>query len=157
MFDKDRSSIVTFLYVFLNILFVMAIIVLIFIPALFFNFDYTNHVVRHIAIAEINSIVILLVIYELKGITGRIEERKVFTQDNAVSFKRVSIYTFLLGIFYMVNDMLNGEFHILFAFNKDGSMKIDVVVFIVLGCVFLVISQVLAKAVEIKRENDLTI
>jgi hypothetical protein len=45
----------------------------------------------------------------------------------------------------------------LFRFDNDGNLDIDIFVFIIIACISLVIGEVLRKAVKIKNENDLTI
>lgn len=154
MFDKNHSSIVDFLYAFLNFFFVMSIIIAISIMP---GFLWLGIKVEGIVFAEIDTSICLLMLYELKSIIGRIMDGKVFVIDNADAFTKVGFYIFLLGIAYMINDIINGNLKILFAFNEEGSLKLDIFDFIIIGCVSLVIGQVLKKATEIKGENDLTI
>lgn len=154
MFDKNHSSIVDFLYVFLNFFFVMSIIVAISIIPGFLWFGMK---VEGVVFAEIDILICLLMLYELKSIIGRIIDSKAFVIDNANAFTKVGFYIFLLGIAYMINDIINGKLRTIFAFNEEGSLELDIFAFIIIGCVSLVIGQVLKKAIEIKGENDLTI
>ncbi|MHC6179083.1 DUF2975 domain-containing protein [Clostridium sp. JNZ X4-2] len=153
MFDKNFSSIITFLCVLLNIFFVMAIIALISIP----GFLWLGITIKSLVFAEIDSLICLLIVYELKNAIGRIKEDKAFVMDNVKGFTKVGIYIFLLGVAYMINDIMNGSLRMIFAFNKDGSLKLDIFAFIIMGCASIVVAQVLKKAIQIKSENDLTV
>lgn len=158
MFNKKNyNNIEMLLYILLNIFLIGGIFVLIFIPGFFIKFIHSKNIIRYIIFAEIECFMELLIIYELKNIMNRIIEAKIFIMKNIRSFSRIGIYTFILGIFYMMGDIINKNFHIIYAFNKDGSLKLDIFVFIILGCTFLVISQVLKIATNIKNENDFTI
>ncbi|WP_446899389.1 DUF2975 domain-containing protein [Clostridium sp. LBM24168] len=157
MSNKNHYGIAEFLYVILNVFFIAGILGMIFIPDLFKEFVSDKSTIKCIIFAESECLLSLLIIYELKNIMGKITETKIFNSCNVKSFSRIGVYTFILGTIYMVGDIVNKNFHVIYAFNKDGSLKLDIFVFIMAGCTFLVISEVLRKAINIKDENDLTI
>ncbi|MCH3964119.1 MAG: DUF2975 domain-containing protein [Clostridium sp.] len=157
MSNKNHYGIAEFLYVILNVFFIGGTLGMIFIPGLFAKFASDKSIIRYIIFAEAECLLSLLIIYELKNIMGKITETKIFNLDNVKSFSRIGAYTFILGAIYMIGDIVNKNFHIIYAFNKDGSLKLDIFVFIIVGCTFLTISEVLRKAINIKDENDLTI
>ncbi|OAA93904.1 DUF2975 domain-containing protein [Clostridium coskatii] len=154
--NKENNGVLTFLYLLLNFLLVIGVLGLIGIPGLLIwnTLDVTTKV---IAFAEINCIIAVLIIYELKNIVDRIMDNKVFIIHNVKSFNRVGVYTLLLGIANMINDKINGSLKIIFVFDKYGNLKFDIFAFIMLSCTFATIAELLKRAIKIKNENDLTI
>ncbi|OBR93894.1 hypothetical protein CLRAG_17970 [Clostridium ragsdalei P11] len=153
--------IVNFLMVTLNIFAIMGMLAVFTVPLLMALPEYLKNLahisIKHTSFLEINLILILSIIVELKNIVGRIKKDKVFLYENADGFVKIGIYVFLFGVVRQINYIVNGHYGTLFRFDNDGNLDIDVFIFIIVACVSFVISEVLRKAVKIKNENDLTI
>lgn len=154
--DKESSGILMFLYLLLNFTLVIGVFCLIGMPSLFI-WNPLGFTTKSIVFAWLDSAVVLLIVYEFENIVNRIIDNRVFIVDNVKSFDRAGFYTLLLGIVYMINEKISGHLQVLFVFDKDGNLKLDIFVFIILSCIFLVIAEVFKKAIKIKDENDLTI
>ncbi|MFL0197741.1 DUF2975 domain-containing protein [Clostridium sp. WILCCON 0269] len=148
-----------FLEILLDIILVMGVIALVtfslvtvFSMSQFSSLDLRTHV-----FAIIDCAFYLLIVYELKNILNKVFEEKPFIINNVKSFRRIAYYIFAIGFVDMINNIISRSFRILFVINKNGSVKPDILVFIILGCVFLVTGDIFEKAIKIKDENDLTI
>ncbi|WP_183128165.1 DUF2975 domain-containing protein [Clostridium autoethanogenum] len=154
--------VVNFLVVILNIFAIMSMLAVFSVPLVMALLPQYLKNLAHISIKlasflEINLILILSIIAELKNIVGRIKKDKVFLYENADGFVKIGIYVFLFGVVRQINYIVNGHYGMLFRFDNDGNLDIDGFIFIIVACVSFVISEVLRKAVKIKNENDLTI
>lgn len=79
-----------------------------------------------------------------------------FCHTNTIRFKIIGYcMVFIAVIDGVVNFKSKSGFE-LFA-TKYGSLKISFLIYIVLACIALVLSEIFEEAVEIKNENDLTI
>lgn len=106
---------------------------------------------------EINSLIYVFIIFELRNIIERIAEEKAFIIDNVKSFRRIGMYIVLIGIVDVIDGVISESFKAVLVFYKDGSIKPDILLFIVIACVCFVIAEVFEKAIQIKKDNDLTI
>lgn len=106
---------------------------------------------------EVNALIYSLIIYELRNIVDRIVEQKVFIINNVRSFKKVGIYILLIGITDIINNIISGSLRAVFVFDKNGSIRPDIFLFITLACICFVIAEIFEKAIQIKNDNDLTI
>ncbi|OAA84011.1 DUF2975 domain-containing protein [Clostridium ljungdahlii] len=163
-FNGEKNFIISFLNVILNIAFVMSLICLIcFFPfPLLVTLPVYAHTKLYITIkycifSELNVLMVSFIIYELKNIIERIRKDKIFIIENANGFTKTGVYVFLWGIVRQINYIVNGHYGMLFRFDNDGNLDIDIFIFIIIACISLVIGEVLRKAVKIKNENDLTI
>jgi len=113
--------------------------------------------IKGLIFAIIESIVYVMIINELRKIVDRITKKTAFAIENVNGFRKIAKYIIVFGFVDLLDTIITDKFHIFFAFNKGGSMKIDVIIYLILAGTTLVIAEVLEKAIEIKNENDLTI
>lgn len=100
--------------------------------------------------------VYLFIIYELKAIISTVTIRKPFCVKNIIRFKNISKCIFLLGAFDTLDNINSSHGNILIG-TPYFNIKLTTFIFIILGCLALVLAEVFQMAVEIKKENDLTI
>lgn len=79
-----------------------------------------------------------------------------FCSDNVKRFKRIGYYMVFMAVFDgIINFKRKSNFE-LFA-SQYGSLKGSFIMYIIIACIALVLSEIFEKAVEIKTENDLTV
>lgn len=113
--------------------------------------------VKSLIFAFIEGMIYVVIINELRKIVDRVIKEKIFTIENVNGFRKIAEYIIAFCFVDFINTIITDKFHILLVFDNNGSMKIDVIIYLILAGTTLVIAEVLEKAIEIKNENDLTI
>ncbi|NRY59401.1 DUF2975 domain-containing protein [Clostridium beijerinckii] len=111
---------------------------------------------------DINSFVYLilcliyfLVVYNLRKIVYS-SNSTPFSFDNVRRFKQIGYYMILMAVIDgIVNWKRESNFN--FIGTQSGSLKGSFIMYVILACMALVLSEIFEKAVEIKKENDLTV
>lgn len=111
---------------------------------------------------DINSFVYLilcliyfLVVYNLRKIIYS-SNSTPFSFDNVRRFKQIGYYMILMAVIDgIVNWKRESNFN--FIGTQSGSLKGSFIMYAILACMALVLSEIFEKAVEIKKENDLTV
>lgn len=96
------------------------------------------------------------VLLKLKSIVKSIELKDPFTIKNVKIFKGISIIIFSFGLLDIIlrYPYTSGTFLV----TDHGSVSlISVFVYIILGCLSLLLSNIFSQAMAIKNENDMTI
>ncbi len=111
---------------------------------------------------DINSFVYLilcliyfLVVYNLRKIVYS-SNSTPFSFDNVRRFKQIGYYMILMAVIDgIVNWKRESNFN--FIGTQSGSLKGSFFMYVILAFIALVLSEIFEKAVEIKKENDLTV
>lgn len=88
-----------------------------------------------------------LIVYELRRMIKSVEEDDCFVDSNVISLKRMGNYGFVIAVATSVR---------LFLYATPGVFVV-IIVFVIAGLFSKVLSNVFAKAVAYKQENDMTI
>ncbi|WP_297426596.1 DUF2975 domain-containing protein [Clostridium sp.] len=100
-------------------------------------------------------LIYFLVVYDLRKIVYSTNSTP-FSFDNVKRFKRIGYYMIFMAL---VDGIVNWkrESNLIFMGTESGSLKVSFIMYITLACIALVLSEIFEKAVEIKKENDLTV
>jgi len=100
-------------------------------------------------------LIYFLVVYNLRKIVYSTNSTP-FSFDNVKRFKRIGYYMIFMAV---IDGILNWKIESNFNFigTQSGSLKGSFIMYVILACIALVLSDVFEKAVEIKKENDLTV
>lgn len=101
------------------------------------------------------SLIYFLIIYDLRKIVYS-TNLTPFCTDNVKRFKRIGYSMFLMALIDGVSNFHVKSNFELFA-TSYGSLKGSFLMYFILACIALVLSEIFEKAVEIKNENDLTV
>jgi hypothetical protein len=100
--------------------------------------------------------VVFFLFYELRSIISTVAVREPFRIGNVKRFKNIAVCIFILGALdTLIN--LNSEEGIRLIGTPYFNLHPQIFIYIVLGCLGLVLAEVFAVAAEIKKDNDLTI
>lgn len=99
---------------------------------------------------------ILYILYSLKKIILTIEDKKPFDYKNVKRFNHISKSIFLFGLIQSINKLPSQKGFLLVGIS-NFNIHADILIYIILGCLALVLGEVFKLAIEIKDENDLTI
>lgn len=108
------------------------------------------------SIVILASGIFLFQLYELRCVICTVLDKNPFIEKNIKRFKNIGNCTFLLGIFNILNNQHPKHFLIII---DIGFFSIDdsIFVYIILGCLSLILAEIFKAALKIKNENDLTI
>ncbi|SFD28355.1 DUF2975 domain-containing protein [Clostridium uliginosum] len=108
-----------------------------------------------VGIEFIVGLIYFLIIYTLRKIVYSTDSTP-FCFDNVKRFRRIGYYMLVMAIVDgIINWKMKSNFEV-FGTNS-GSLKLSFIMYIILACIALVLSEIFEKAVEIKDENDLTV
>ncbi|CCQ98053.1 conserved membrane hypothetical protein [[Clostridium] ultunense Esp] len=99
---------------------------------------------------------VLYVLYSLKKIILTIEDKKPFDCKNIKRFNNIAKSIFLFGLIQSISKLPSQKGFLLIGI-PNFNIHADILIYIILGCLALVLGQVFKLAIEIKDENDLTI
>lgn len=106
---------------------------------------------------EINLIIYIFIVFQLRNIIERVVEEKPFVYENVMGFKKTGICILILGIVDLINGIINTDFKIVLVFHKNGSIRPDILLYTIIAFICFVIAEIFQKAIQIKNDNDLTI
>ncbi len=95
----------------------------------------------------VTGILAAIIVFELRKIFITLNRMDPFRMDNVKSFRIISVCCFIIAAAYIVK---------IFTFNSFLTI-ILFMVFVIVGFMLLVLSEVFRQAVIVKEENDLTI
>ncbi len=111
-------------------------------------------------IGILSLILVLIILFQLRKIFVNLEKKQPFSKDNPKRFLIIGIIIFFIGILKNIGLIISNEIlikyliiHRLFIerkFNFDFSI-------LLLGLLFIILSEVFRQGVMLKEENDLTI
>lgn len=136
----------------LDFLFYAGILTTLLVPAMIrgygrYNRYFRENVLQLSVIFILAGIFAVLIIYELRKIFKTVLEDDCFVEENVVSLRKMGTYSFLIAAITSLRIFLY----------LTPAVMVVVLVFIIAGLFSKVLSQVFAKAVQYKLENDLTI
>ncbi len=157
---KRNSSVLKVTGVILNI--VLVLFLLMFAAGLLtaiLNPDYiNNHLSQtlNILLRLVGGAIIIYIFIALKQIVRTVSNGDAFCYANIKRFRTIGCSIFALGMVYTA---------VTFPLNTDGGListpygGIDaiVLIYILLGCLALLLSEIFAQGLEIKEENEMTI
>lgn len=100
--------------------------------------------------------VFIFMIFKLKSILLTVKTGDPFCPNNIKSFYTIAISIFVLGAFDLIGN-LNSHQGIILIGTPNFVIKATSFIYILLGCLALVLAEVFKMAYKIKGENDLTI
>ncbi|MGN1332330.1 MAG: DUF2975 domain-containing protein [Lachnospiraceae bacterium] len=136
----------------LDFLFYAGILTTLLVPAMIrgygrYNRYFSENVLQLSVIFILAGIFAVLIIYELRKIFKTVLEDDCFVEENVVSLRKMGTYSFFIAAITSLRIFLY----------LTPAVMVVVLVFIIAGLFSKVLSQVFAKAVQYKLENDLTI
>jgi hypothetical protein len=101
------------------------------------------------------SLIYFLVVYNLRKIVYSTNSTP-FSFDNVKRFKRIGYYMIFMAV---IDGIFNWKTKSNFTFigAESGCLKGSFFMYVILAFIALVLSEIFEKAVEIKKENDLTV
>ncbi len=114
-----------------------------------FKFDINT------CIGLILASIYFLIVYDLRKIVYSTNSVP-FCLDNVKRFKRIGCYIFLMAV---IDGIVNWKKESNFEFIaiQSGSLKGSFIMYIILTCIALVLSEIFKQAVELKNEKDITV
>ncbi len=94
-----------------------------------------------------SGVLCLLIIWQLRRMFDTVLADDAFVDANTVSLKKMARYSFLISLLSVMR----------LPFSPTPATMFIIIVFFIAGLFSIVLSQVFAKAVQYKKENDLTI
>lgn len=156
---EQKHSFLKFMKVILSISMAVLVITVIgaILTALFHteidNLSRINNVIMSI----IGGALILYILIALKNIVTSVEEKNPFIESNIKRFNNIAYCIFSVGFLYIIATYpIPGSGADLIA-TPYGSIKVSSFIFIVLGCIALLLAEIFSQAMKIKEENDMTI
>lgn len=136
----------------LDFLFYAGILTTLLVPAMIrgygrYNRYFRENVLQLSVIFILAGIFAVLIIYELRKIFKTVLEDDCFVEENVVSLRKMGTYSFFIAAITSLRIFLY----------LTPAVMVVVLVFIIAGLFSKVLSQVFAKVVQYKLENDLTI
>lgn len=136
----------------LDFLFYAGILTTLLVPAIIrgygrYNRYFRENVLQLSVIFILAGIFAVLIIYELRKIFKTVLGDDCFVEENVVSLRKMGTYSFFIAAITSLRIFLY----------LTPAVMVVVLVFIIAGLFSKVLSQVFAKAVQYKLENDLTI
>jgi hypothetical protein len=100
--------------------------------------------------------IFLTSIYYLRKIVNTVIEKSPFLLENVKRFRRIGYLIFLLGLVDVISNFNKSEGSLLIG-TPYGNIHTSVLLYFIIGGMAFILSEVFQLAVEIKKENDLTI
>jgi amino acid transporter len=147
---KKNRSIAPFLKGLLNFTFYFGIIITLIISL--FSFETISSMIIKISVMGI----FLTSIYYLRKIVNTVIEKSPFLLENVKRFRRIGYLIFLLGLVDVISNFNKSEGSLLIG-TPYGNIHTSVLLYFIIGGMAFILSEVFQLAVEIKKENDLTI
>lgn len=115
-------------------------------------------VVAHVTCLIFLFAMTLFVIFELMKILNTVQNKKPFCIKNVKRFKTIATCILIFGLFDSIFNHTSGGIKIIdIEYPYQFSISASILVYIILGCLALVLAEVFNAAIKIKDENDLTI
>lgn len=155
-----KKSISNFIYVMLQIVFVIGVALLIGLPIAGY-FYYTN-LVENVTIAEIISPILIYIsgfpavyiVYQFIELFGSLKKERPFIEQNGKALKKASFCSFIISICYLpliIFAVISQEIALILL------TSILFFIFIVAWIGLYILAELFIQAVAYKEENDLTI
>ncbi|MTK10850.1 MAG: DUF2975 domain-containing protein [Clostridiaceae bacterium] len=156
--EETKSSLKTFL----NIIYYVGLVGLIFSISAYFAFPSFISV-KPSAFMLVLSVgaycCVLAIVHELIKINDMVIRKTPFIMENVKRMHKIAVYLFIISVYVFIKDWLRFKAHI-FAYTFDNSglnSDAECLIFVLLGVFVLILAKIFKTAIKIKNENDLTI
>ena len=103
--------------------------------------------IKYLVILAYSGVMAELVLWQCRGMVRNINAGKVFTADTVRRLRVAAVEVLVLAVFYGATMFWMSKFFMAFLF----------IVFVLGGCLLLVLAEVFRLANQYKEENDMTI
>ena len=103
--------------------------------------------IKYLVILAYSGVMAELVLWQCRGMVRNINAGKVFTADTVRRLRVAAVELMVLAVFYGATMFWMSKFFMAFLF----------IVFVLGGCLLLVLAEVFRMANQYKEENDMTI
>jgi len=103
--------------------------------------------VRYLVILAYSGVMAELILWQCRGMIRNVNHGRVFTADTVRRLRVAAVEVLVLAVFYGATMFWMSKFFMAFLF----------VVFILGGCLLLVLAEIFRQANRYKEENDMTI
>lgn len=143
----------------LNITLVIFFMVLIggILSTLFNTEIVQNEKIVSVIVKLLSGYIIFSILILLRKIISSVSNKNPFCKENINRFKKIGYYIIAMGVLYGITDFFNGQNDSGLITTPYGSIGSEIFIFILLGCLALLLSEIFYEAMEIKNENDMTI
>lgn len=147
-----NSRLVKFTKSLLDIMFYMGIALTVFIPVIFhfvgaYIVVFRKYYVVQCAFYMLSGVLCLRIVYELRKMFITVLKEDAFVDENVVSLKIMGKCGFMIALVSLIRLPLA----------LTPATVVIIIVFSIAGLFSIVLCQVFEKAIQYKRENDLTI
>ncbi|WP_234121914.1 DUF2975 domain-containing protein [Clostridium hydrogenum] len=150
----NSESVCKFLRACLSLLMILTFLFFITISIITFSNESLAHAITYTFIRALVFGTFLFLLYDLRNIVCTIINRNPFSEKNIKKFKNISKCIFFLGIVSIIDHPKNSPT----IFDFFGfSINASIFIYIILGCLSLILAEIFKLALKIKTENDLTI
>ncbi|WP_353894173.1 DUF2975 domain-containing protein [Proteinivorax hydrogeniformans] len=110
----------------------------------------------------IAHLIILKIIWELRKIIKTVLKKEPFTDQNITGFKNIGIFAIFMAFLTLLRDIFNifvdyPKINLLAYLGEGYQSRMGIFMFLILGCMAFVLSEIFSVAKSIKEENDLTV
>lgn len=109
--------------------------------------DPQGYYVKYLVILTYSGIMSELILWQCRGMMRNVNVGKVFTANTVHRLRVAAVEVLILALFYGATMFWMSKFFMAFLF----------VVFVLGGCLLLVLAEVFSQANQYKEENDMTI
>lgn len=136
----------------LNVMFLVGILMTASIPAVFFFMGryipaFHIYYLPLTILYVLSGILCLMIVWQLRRMFDTVLADDAFVDANTASLRKMAGYSFLISLLSALR----------LPFSPTPAAVVVMIVFFIAGLFSIVLSQVFAKAIQYKKENDLTI
>ncbi|WP_350342674.1 DUF2975 domain-containing protein [Proteinivorax tanatarense] len=106
--------------------------------------------------------IILKIIWELRKIIKSVLEKEPFVKENISGFNLIGILATFMAFLTLLRDVINifidyPKVNIIAYLGEGYQSRMGIFMFLILGCMAFVLSEIFSVAKTIKEENELTV
>lgn len=158
------KSVVSVMRIILNIMLIIGVCMFVYISwgvikSQNTSISYVKKIILFILFAT-GSTSLIKIIYYLKRILDSLVKVEPFIEENVNSLYSIALQCFIITACYLINFMVNPkyvEFNLVTIDMKGIHTDMEFFIFFFAGMFILILSKVFKQAVDVKKENDLTI
>ena len=109
--------------------------------------DPQGYYIKYLVILAYSGVMVELILWQCRGMIRNVNVGKVFTANTVRRLRIAAVETLVLAVFYGATMFWMSKFFMAFLF----------IVFVLGGCLLLVLAEVFRQANQYKEENDMTI
>lgn len=150
---SKRSAVFKATRVVLTILIV--IISLVIVTVTIANIYKDNISIIENILSLLGGVLIVYILINLRLIVDTVAENP-FCESNIIRFRAIGYSIFGMGLLHLIETFPQQRGTLLIG-TPYGSIHLSVLIFVALGLLTLLMSEIFAEAVEIKKDNDMTV